>query len=167
MKSKRNSALWEYLEASGVLEKGTEEEIAAVRKSYRKQYLLKYKQAQRRRKPEFTINFSEEQGEFSRVKHAARRHKLTITRFIHSAVMAYIDQSFIVPNTEQIIRLEQTLSECLNQVQGIVKERERYNWEREQKLESIEKIIIRLEEKINEIFRNPPLAPHDSQSKVA
>ncbi|MBK9477656.1 MAG: hypothetical protein IPP56_14500 [Bacteroidetes bacterium] len=166
MSKRNNNGLWEYLEATGVLEKGTDAEIKAAKLAFRKEYLLKYKQNQRNHKPEFTVNFSNTNGEFSKVEHAANRHKMTITAFIRSAVMSYLDQSYIVPNSEQIIHLEQILSECLNQIQSIVKTREKYHWERDQKFESIEKIIIRLEVRINQIFRNPPLAQNDCQSKI-
>lgn len=80
--------------------------------------------------------------------------------------MAYLEQTFIVPNVLQIAELEQLLSNCLNEVQSIVRTRERYHWEREQKLEAIEKIIIRLEEKVNQLFRNPPVASHDSKNQI-
>lgn len=166
MSKRSNTGLWEYLEASGVLEKGTDEEIKAVKQSYRKEYLLLYKRKQRASKPEFTVNFNSEDGEFARVSQAAKRHKMPITTFLRVAVMAYLEQTFIVPNVLQIAELEQLLSNCLNEVQSIVRTRERYHWEREQKLEAIEKIIIRLEEKVNQLFRNPPVASHDSKNQI-
>ena len=166
MSKRNNNGLWEYLERSGVLEKGTDAEIKIAKQAYRKEYLLKYKQNQRSHKPEFTISFSQENGEFNKVEHAAIRHKMAITGFIRSAVMAYIDQSFIVPDSTQVVHLEQILSECLNQIQSIVKTRERFHWERDQKFDAIEKIIVRLENQVNEMFRNPPMNQHDCQSKI-
>ena len=59
---KQKGGMWEYLESSGVLEKGTDEEIKLAKKAYRKGYYLKYKQNQRQHKPEFTVNFSNEKG---------------------------------------------------------------------------------------------------------
>ena len=155
-----------YLEAVGVLENGTDEEIKLAKKAYRKEYYLKYKRNQRTHRPEFTINFSSENGEFYKVLHEAKRHKLSITAFIHLAVLAYINQSFIVPNTEQVAYLEQVLSQCLNEIQSIVRVKEKYHWEREQKFNAIEKRIEKLEFDINQIFRNPPLLQYDNKSQI-
>jgi|SRR5665213_154716 len=157
MSKRSNSALWEYLESMGVLEKGTDEEIKAAKKAYRKIYLLKYKQNQRIKKPEFIISFSNEKGEFSRVQSAAKRHNMTITGFIRSSTLAYIEQRYLVPDSLKIAKIEQILAECLNEVQSIVKSKERFLWDREDKYKAIEKRIEKLEGQIDAIFRHPPL----------
>jgi sortase (surface protein transpeptidase) len=158
---KHKGGMWEYLETLGVLENGNDEEIKQAKKAYRKEYYLKYKRSQRHQKPEFTVNFSTDKGEYSKVVSASKRHNLTITAFIRSAVLAYINQSFLVPNPDQIAALEQILSQCLNEVQSIVQAKEKYHWEREQKFEAIEKRIEKLETEIDQVFRNPPLI-HDN-----
>jgi hypothetical protein len=85
---KHKGAIWDYLETTGVLENGTDEEIKQAKKAYRKAYYLDYKRNQRANKPEFIVNFSSENGEYSRVKMAAERHKMPMTTFIRSAVLA-------------------------------------------------------------------------------
>jgi len=156
MSRKTNNGLWEYLERTGILENGTDEEIKAAKKAYRKEYLLKYKQKQRTHKPEFNVNFSNEKGEYHKIKEAAKNHKLTITSFIRRATIAYINQKFIVPNIDQVAKLEQILSQCLNEIQSLVKVRDRFFWERDKRLEKIENRIEKLEIEINDVFRNPP-----------
>ncbi len=160
--------MWEYLESLGILEKGTLEEIEVAKKTYRKKYLLEFKQKQRSHKPEFTINFSKENGEFNKLEKEATKHQLTITGFIHLATLAYINQTYLVPNTLQIARLEQILSECLNEIQSIVRFKEKYHWERDRKLETIEKRIEKLEKQIDNVFRHPPLLiqQNDCQNQV-
>jgi len=165
-KRKHRGAVWEYLEATGVLENGTEEEIFAAKKAYRKDYFLKYKKSQRTNKPEFTINLSKKNGEYYRIKTAAERHRMTLTAFIRSAALSYLDMRFLVPNEPQVALLEQILSQCLNEIQRIVGARERYHWERLQKFEEIEKRIEKLEAEIGNVFRNPPLITHDRQNQV-
>ena len=165
MKKRTNHGMWEYLDSLGVLVNGTDEEIKAAKKAYRKQYLLEYKRGQRNRKPEFTVNFSTEKGEYFSVAYAAKYHHMTITTFIHNAVLAYLNQRFVVPNQEQIANLEQVLAQCLNEIKSIVKPRERYFWEKDRKMEAIEHRIEKLEKEINQIFRNPPLIQNDSQSQ--
>jgi hypothetical protein len=157
MSRKNNSGLWEYLETLGVLENGTDEEIKAAKRAYRKDYLLKYKRIQRTRKPEFIINFSNEKGEFHRIRSEAKRHNMTITAFVKKAALAYLEQKFVVPNADQVARLEQAIFDCLNEVQSIVRTRERFFWDKERKFVMIEKRIEKLEAEINQVFRNPPL----------
>ncbi len=166
MRKNRNGKLWEYLESAGVLEKGTDEEIKAVKKAYRKKYLLEYKQKQRQGKPEYVINFSKENGEHERILKAAKQHNISATAFIHSASLAYIEQRFIVPNRMQVALLEQLLSECLNEIKTLVKAKERFFFHREDKIEAIEKRIIKLETQIGEVLRHPPLI-HDHQNQIA
>ena len=158
MSKKNNSAMWDYLESLGILEKGTDEEIKAAKKAYRKIYFLKYKQKQRENKPEFSVYFSNENGEYGRVESAAKKHNMTVTAFIKKAVMAYIEQKYIIPDPLQIGKLEQVLSECLNEVQKIVKTKERFLFDREDKYKAIEKRIEKLESEIDFIFRNPKMA---------
>jgi predicted nucleotide-binding protein len=147
--------MWEYLENLGVLERGTDEEIKAAKKAYRKEYLLKYKQKQRSRRPEFTVSFSNEKGEYNRVEYAAKNHKMTITAFIRAATQAYISKTFVVPDRGQIAHIEQMLAQFLNEIKTIIWQKERFYWQREQKYEAIEKRISKLEEEIEQYIRQP------------
>jgi len=158
--------MWEYLESRGILEQGTDEEIKAAKKVYRKEYYLSYKRNQRAQNPEFIVHFSSDNGEYSRVKMAAERHKMTITAFIRSSVLAYLQQRFLVPNAFQVAHLEEILSQCLNEIQKLVGEKEKYYWSREEKFEAIEKRIEKLESEIDQVFRNPPLLHNDSQNQI-
>jgi hypothetical protein len=155
MSKKANNGLWNYLDSVGILEKGTDAEIKAAKKAYWKEYITKYKRNQRTHTPEFNVGFSSEKGEFSRIQQASKAHKMTITGFIKTAALSYLDYTFIPPNPGQIARLEQVLSECLNQIQTITKTKEKYFWDRGQKYEAIEKRIEKIENSINEIFRRP------------
>ena len=166
-KPKPNSGIWNYLNAAGVLDGGSDEAIKRAKHNYRKSYLLKYKQRQRADKPECTVSFSKENGEYERVLAAAKKHNLKITTFVRAATLSYMSQNYLVPNRVQIGKLEQLLSESLNEVQKIARQKERFNWDREQKYEAIEKLILRLERNIGEVFRNPPLLPnHDNKNQI-
>ena len=83
---------------------------------------------------------------------------MTVTAFIRKAVLAYIEQKYIVPDPLQIGKLEQVLSECLNEIQTIVKTKERFLFDREDKYKAIEKKIEKLESEIDVIFRHPKVA---------
>lgn len=164
---KSKSGMWEYLDSVGVLEKGIDEEIKTAKKQYRKKYLLEYKRKQRANKPEYTVVLSKNNGEDERIILGAKKHKRTVSAFLRQATLAYLNQAFVVPNIYQVAKLEQLLSDCLNEIKVIARSREKYFWEREQRLELIEKRIINLESQINEVFRNPLLqTPDDHKNQV-
>ncbi len=153
---KHTGGIWAYLDASGVLEKGTEEEIKSAKRAYRKIYLKKYKQIQRDEKPEFTVLLSRQKGEYGKIALAAKRHHLSIPAFLRQATFAYLNKAYLVPDTELVARLYQKLSDCLNEIHAITNTKEKYDWEHERKFEAIEKRIGKLETDIGELFHNPP-----------
>ena len=154
-KKAKNSGIWAYLDALGVLEKGTEEEIKSAKKAYRKQYLLNYKRNQRASKPEFTVSLSHNNGEYSRIVASAKKHKRSVPTFIRLATLAYINKAYIVPDRLQMAQLELLLSQCLNEIKKLVQQKEKFFWERERKFEKIEKHIENLESDIKELFSQP------------
>jgi len=165
-KIKANSNIWQYLDSVGALG-GTEEEIKSAKRNYKKKYLLAYRQRQRKEKQEYIILLSKENGEYNAVATAAKKHSMSVTAFLKTATLAYINQYYIVPDRVQLAKLEQLLAQCLNEVQLITCTKEKYSWEWEQKYEAIEKRIIKLESQIKEVLGNPPLAStNDSQIKI-
>lgn len=152
---KNNSELWLYLDALGILETGTAEEIKAAKKLYRKNYLLKYKQHQRALRPEFTIPLSKDNGDYALISASAKKHKMSIVAFIRSAAKSYINKTYIVPDKYQVAEIEQSLANCLNEIQTIAGRKERLFFDREQKYQLIEKRIEKLSNEINSILRYP------------
>jgi len=162
------SGMWDYLDSIGVLKQGTDEELKAAKKAYRKTYFLQHKRLQRANKHECTTTFSKGNGDYGRVALAAKRHKRTLAAFVRVATLAYISNTYIVPDAFQIARLEQLLSQCLNEIKTIIKPREKYFWERERRFELIERRISKLETDINEVLRNPPLLmSNDHKNQIA
>jgi hypothetical protein len=138
-----------------VLEHGTDAEIKAAKRAYKKNYFTRYRRAQRQEKPEFSVPLSRKNGDYGKVALAARRHKLPITSFIRKATLAYLDRAYIVPNRDQVARLEQLLMSCLNEVQAITHTKEKYHWEREQKYDAIAERIDKLEGEIRQVLYFP------------
>jgi hypothetical protein len=149
------NGLREYLDKSGVLVNGTEEEIAAARRAYRKQYLNDYKKQQRQENPEFALLLSKNNGEHEKIIAAARRHKMSVPTFLKMVTIAYLNKTFLVPDREIIGKLAQLLSDCLNEVQGIASEKGKYSWQLEGKYDAIEKRIIGLERDMRQLFAFP------------
>jgi hypothetical protein len=154
-KNKHKGGMWEYLDSIGILENGTDEQIEKAKKDYRKIYFTKHKRVQRTLKREFTLRFSKEKGEYTTIELKAKQHRMKITAFLKSAVLAYINKTYIAPDRLKIAELEQLLSQCLNEIQTIVKQKEKYSYEREEKYELIEKRIEKLEEEISTILKCP------------
>jgi hypothetical protein len=145
-RQKKLKGLWLYLDQSGVLEKGTDAEIKAVKKQYWKKYFLAYKQTRRKDRPEFPIGLSKKNGEYARVKKEACSHGMTTTSFLKKAAFAYMSKTYLVPDREQVSNIEQMLSQILNEV------RQRKNLP----YMEIEKRIEVIEVKINKLLRDPP-----------
>lgn len=147
-----------YLDASGVLENGTEEEIHAVRRQYRKLYLKRYKRNQREKKPEFAVQLSKTNGEHGKIQGAAQKHHMPVTAFLRLATLAYIDRTFLVPDRELVAKLAGVLEECLNQVRSMTGTKGKYNsFQLEEKYEAIEKRIAALTAEIERLFFFPPI----------
>ena len=157
--------MWEYLESLGVFENGSDAEIKAGKRAYRKKYFTDYKRRQRTKKPEYTANFTKENGELETILKGAKRHSMSVPTFLRVATLAYLNHSFVVPNRELVAHLEQLLADCLNEVQTIARSRDRFFWDKEAKIEKIEKRIARLEESIDTLFRHPSVR-HDRQNQI-
>ncbi len=150
--------MWDYLDSIGILEHGSDTEIKAAKRAFRKSYFRNYKKNQRIKKPEYVVNFSKGNGELETVAKAAKQHKLSMTNFLRSAVLAYLRRTYLVPNRDQVAHLELLLSDCLNEIQTIVSVKSKYTWENDNRFEQIEQRIQKLEQQIGDLFRNPPIA---------
>jgi hypothetical protein len=154
-RKKPSGGLWAYLDASGVLERGSEDEIRAAKRAYRKQYLLNYKRKQRNSRPEFVVSLSKSNGEYSRIASGAKKHGKTIPSFLRLATLAYIDRHYITPDRVVIVLIEQMISSCLNEISEIVHQKERWHWGKDHKLLEIEKRISKLEDQIRILLLQP------------
>lgn len=154
-KTVQNIGLWAYLESTGVLTNGTDAEIKAAKKQYRKQYILNYKRNQRIENVEYSILLSAKNGELEKIKTEADRHKTTNTAFLKLAVLAYINKTFIVPDKAQVAQLEQLLMKCLNEIKLLSGSRFFKDGEKI-KYELLAKRIEKLEIELSALFRKPP-----------
>lgn len=156
MKTKRKSSnLWNYLESIDVLSHGTDEEIKNAKKIYWKNWYKQYRSDQRQEKPEFSVSLSRKSGDYGKIALAAKRHKMSVTEFLRKATLAYLDKQFLILNPDQVARIEQSLMQCLNEVQAITHTKEKYHWEREQKYDAIAERIGKLETEISQVLCFP------------
>lgn len=156
MKKSRNRGMWEYLESiPGLLERGNDLEIKQHKILYRKKYLTEFKRKQRRERDEFMIDFAKDSVDYGLITNEAKKHNVSVPALLRSATLAYLKKTFIVPNKAQIAQMEALLSDCLNEIQSIIKRKERFYFDREQKYELIERRIVLLENEINNYLRQP------------
>ena len=116
------NGLYAYLEASGVLEKGTDEAIAEARKNYWRIYKTAWRRQKRKDEKELTISWNTD--ELKTLHDEAKRHKISKTKFIKTATLAYIDKRYIVPNQLEIRKVAQLLALNYNSIQEMIDEKE-------------------------------------------
>ncbi len=156
-RSARHSGLWEYLEKSGVLVSGSDEEIKTVRREYRKIYLKQYKQQQRKHKPEFLVQLSRD-GELTTITAAAKKHRMSVTAFLRLATLSYISRVFLIPDRQLVGKLAGLLESCLNEVRAMTSVKTKQNsFLLEEKYDAIERRIIELQSELQKLFFHPAL----------
>ncbi|MEM6719185.1 MAG: hypothetical protein AAF611_07735 [Bacteroidota bacterium] len=96
----------EYLDATGVLETGTAEEIELARKTFRKLYLKQY-QKQRYTITHTNVSISFSKKEKARIEKYARDNEKSLARYIKEIVFAAanIEQRELPSNSPEIKRL--------------------------------------------------------------
>ena len=154
-KRAKKPGLREYLDQSGVLVNGSEQEIQAARRAYRKLYKTEHKRKQRQENREVGVLLPRAK-EFNRIAAAAKKHKASIPAFLKMATLGYLNKTFLVPDRDLVARLAQMLSDCLNEVQQITQAKGRHSFLIEEKCEAIEKRIEQLEAQMTRAFSEPP-----------
>ncbi|MEL7534908.1 MAG: hypothetical protein AAFN10_26635 [Bacteroidota bacterium] len=113
------NGLQEYLEASGVLEHGSKEDIQTAKKAYKKQYQAAYRRARRRSHPETTVTLTQKQWHYLSAE--AKRHQLSLPKFMRQAALAYLKQTYLVPNGQAVAKIEQLISLARTDIQIIAR----------------------------------------------
>ncbi|MBL7821296.1 MAG: hypothetical protein JNL65_11835 [Saprospiraceae bacterium] len=143
------SSIYSFLKSSGVLESGTPEEIKNARHQYWKQYKRKWRIQKRKSNSEFTIYFNEE--ELEEISMEAKRHKLSRTKFIKQTCFAYLNKTFIVPDSKEVKIIAQQLSMTYNSIQELIED----NAIEFKSGKSILEAIYKMEREILPVLNNP------------
>lgn len=152
---KTYSSIWEYLDATGVLENGTEEEIQAAKKEYWRIYQRNYKRRMRREQRQVVVWLSKiEQSELEAV---SGNQKPSLPTLIRERALAYTRQRFLVPDPLLVGRIEQHLSLIRQSIRELA-ERDTDNWFSDTKrYRRIEQMLKRLETELIRQLRHPEL----------
>ncbi|MCH8903018.1 MAG: hypothetical protein IIA45_03785 [Bacteroidetes bacterium] len=162
---KYSGGIWQYLDACGVLEHGSDADIKKAKREYRKLYKRQYQRTYRNNHPEYSISFT--QDEESIISKAALNHHRSKTAYIKEASLAYTRKLYLVPNPDQLSKLEQLLSLIYQEVKTI-SQTERNPFEEKSSFQGILRKIEQLELDISKIIRHPPEVPlhHSYDSKA-
>ncbi len=95
-KLKHTSKLYQFLEQKGVLANGTDAEIKAAKKEYRRLYQASWRKHNRAANTELTITLNHR--ELQTINHASRKHHRAKSLFLKEAAIAYITKAFVVPD---------------------------------------------------------------------
>lgn len=117
---KKKSSLYSFLDESGLLEKGTEDEIKAARKKYWNEFKRTWRKEKRIREKEFTVSFTKD--ELKLITNEAKRHRKSIPRYLKSTTLNYIAQRYLVPDEMEVKRISQLLAMNYNVLLQIVEE---------------------------------------------
>lgn len=103
-----------YLSASGVLDTGDAELIAAAKREYWREYKRAFAQQKRKEHTAFTIYLN--QRELKTIREAAKGHKRSATRYIKEASLAYTLQRFVVPDIVLVNDIKQVLQQTYTSI---------------------------------------------------
>lgn len=148
MKSRRNKCgVYQYLDRLGLLEKGSEDAIAAAKKEYWKQYKYAWLKNKRMNKA-LTIYLND--AEFALTNKYAHMHKRSNTRYVKDSAMAYMRQTFLVPDPIAVNVIKGLLTQILSQLKIVATDKRLSYREVEDQL----KHILALEAEILESLVN-------------
>ena len=119
-RNRKQSSIYQFLEP--VLQTGGAKEIALARTQYWREYKANWRRQKRRSEKELTTSWTKD--ELKILTEAAKKHKVSITRFIKTSSLAYIDKRYIIPDQLEVRRIAQHLAMTYNSIQEMVNENE-------------------------------------------
>ncbi len=154
---RRQTGMWEYLEASGVLETKDDKLIEKAKREYKRIYQRQYRKLRRKQIKE--VNISLDKADWEKLDHAAQEHHYSLPAFVKQSALSYINQTYLVPDREPITRLEQRLRLCQTDIRVIAKNVHKLN------MTELNLAFIQLAERIQSLedivvtsFTKPPKA---------
>ena len=156
---KHTSSIYEYLEASGVLDTGTDTQIENARKAYWKEYRAAYQRQKRKEMNVFTVSFTNK--EMRLLKPIVKKHNSSYTPFIKQATLAYLQQQFVIMDPESINQIRELLTRNFTTLQNFEEQLPENHTH-----VSLTKIFSLLEQDINQILHNPNTLENAIQNSI-
>lgn len=150
---RRNSGLWTYLEKLGKID-AQGDELAMLKRQYRRAYMAAYKKQERTTKRFFTVCFK--RAETEAIIKASKEHRLSENAFVKKAVQAYLTTTYVVRDRIVLDMVLQSLLKYQVAIQQ-VRERDQGSWfKADRDYEALAKAINSVRREITEAFGNPP-----------
>ncbi|CAM6002396.1 unnamed protein product [Sphagnum balticum] len=110
------------LRPCGALDKG-DEAIALARREYWRQYDREYKAQRRSKNKEHVVNL--EPKEYEIISEGAKKHSLSIPVFLKMASLAYLNHTYVSPESASVRKIEAVLVRCLTAIERISSRKEK------------------------------------------
>lgn len=110
---KKTSALYEYLETTGVLQTGSSSDIKHAKNKYWSLVRKEWRKQQRKECRSFTVFFKPK--EYSKLKNEAANRSVSATRLIKEATLGSLEGSSGI-NKETLGQIRQTFFESYNHI---------------------------------------------------
>lgn len=143
----------EYLFASGILERGTKEEIADAKKDYRREYLRRKKEEHRTKNRTISLSFPNIYAEYLESK--AIEYHMQIPTFLKACINGYLEQVYIIPDEKNIKGLETALNRIGNNINQLVRHCHRLSLDPTKALGEIHAMLGKMDEQIGMHLRYP------------
>ena len=146
-------SLKEFLFKHKVTE-GSEEELKYAKAAYRKQYQKNYQDRYAHEKKRLKITLSSH--EYDRLKEQAEAHGQKFAAFAREAMLAYLDQRFLVPDAQKVSDLEVALRKIGNNINQIAHHTNRIERLTYGNATQLRQNLEELEDTISQSMRQPP-----------
>jgi Bacterial mobilisation protein (MobC). len=143
----------EYLFASGILERGTEAEIADAKKAYRQAYLRRKQKEHRAKNKTVCLSFPHDYTQYLEDK--AVEYTMSVPLFLKACIDGYLRQVFILPNDRQIKQVEIEINRIGNNINQLVRHCHRLSLNPEIALNEIQGMLIGMDATVASYLRTP------------
>lgn len=150
-KPRRQSGLFDYLAASGALDLGSDA-IEAGKRAYALKYKREYMQRHRQKRKEYRFVCTPEEEKL--LQAAIKRHQCKESVFIKQAVLATVNQAYLLPDASTINSIKQTMLTTQSKIRRIA-ERDK-GWFGTGKYGDVKDAISELQQTIHAAFAQPP-----------
>ena len=110
--------MWQWLEENGFLEEHiSETQLNQGKRMYRRIYNREYQRQRRKERPVVRISLS--QSEYQTLQEAAHAHHRPLSSFLKESTIAYLNQTYLVPDEERLIEFREYLALMRYDIQRI------------------------------------------------
>lgn len=155
----KQSGLYQYLEASGVLAHGSPADIEQARRTYWKHYKAQWRKRKRSETKSITVSFSKQ--EYAAI--ARNAQKITPTAFVHTAAVTFGKQHTMAVNEETIGYIQAVLLQNYHHIRDLGDEKNISHVTEQQLLNTLSAI----EKMIMERLRNPVLLEEAMRTAIS